>query len=300
MSRTNDLGRDEISRLVVGHSNYAGTAGKCFIFHCRPHVYRYRCGRSGTGRCRYLLTDRYSASVLWFHGRSGRGTCYGYENGKRQKKEARQVLNNGFLMLLILSAVLTSLFLLSKNSLLMWFGASETTFSYANTYVTIYTAGTFLCINLRRHEQFLIAQGFSGLGMATVVIGAVLNILLDPLFIFVFHMGVAGAAIATVISQIVSTVCLSLAVCSAKGCLCVLDGGDFHLHVMKRIVTFGFSPFLILASDSILLIVLNNVLQRYGGPGVKVIRWSPVQPLYRVIFCSSPCLWAASPWEASR
>ena len=84
------------------------------------------------------------------------------------------------------------------------FGASETTFSYANTYVTIYTAGTFFALISGGMNSFLIAQGFSGLGMATVVIGAVLNILLDPLFIFVFHMGVAGAAIATVISQIVS------------------------------------------------------------------------------------------------
>ena len=114
------------------------------------------------------------------------------------------VLNNGFLILLILSAVLTSLFLLSKNSLLMWFRASETTFSYANIYVTIYTAGTFFALISGGMNSFLIAQGFSGLGMATVVIGAVLNILLDPLFIFVLHMGVTGAAIATVISQIIS------------------------------------------------------------------------------------------------
>lgn len=111
-------------------------------------------------------------------------------------------------------------------------------------------------------------------------------------------MGVAGAAIATVISQIVS--CLFVLGCLFSKRMPVrLGWGDFHLHVMKRIVTFGFSPFLILASDSILLIVLNTVLQRYGGT-VKVIHWSPVQPLYRVIFCSSPCLWAASPWEASR
>lgn len=176
------------------------------------------------------------------------------------------VLNNGFLILLILSAVLTSLFLLSKNSLLMWFRASETTFSYANIYVTIYTAGTFFALISGGMNSFLIAQGFSGLGMATVVIGAVLNILLDPLFIFVLHMGVTGAAIATVISQIIS--CLFVLGCLFSKRMPVrLGWGDFHLHVMKRIISFGFSPFLILASDSILLIVLNTVLQRYGGPG---------------------------------
>ena len=79
--------------------------------------------------------------------------------GSGNEKEARQVLNNGFLMLLVLSAVLTSVFLLSKNTLLMWFGASDATFSYANTYVTIYTAGTFFRINLRRHEQFSDCSG---------------------------------------------------------------------------------------------------------------------------------------------
>lgn len=129
-------------------------------------------------------------------------------------------------MLLILSAVLTSLFLLSKNSLLMWFGASETTFSYANTYVTIYTAGTFFALISGGMNSFLIAQGFSGLGMATVVIGAVLNILLDPLFIFVFHMALPVQPLQQS-SLRSSPVCLSLAACSANGCLCVLDGEIF-------------------------------------------------------------------------
>ena len=87
-------------------------------------------------------------------------------------------------MLLVLSAVLTGLFLLTKDQLLMWFGASEATFSYANTYVTIYTAGTFFALISGGLNSFLIAQGFSGLGMATVVLGAVLNIILDPVFIF--------------------------------------------------------------------------------------------------------------------
>lgn len=148
----------------------------------------------------------------------------------------------------------------------MWFGASDATFSYANTYVTIYTAGTFFALISGGMNSFLIAQGFSGLGMATVVIGAALNILLDPLFIFIFHLGVAGAAIATVIFQIVS--CLFVLGCLFSKRMPVrLGWGDFHLSVMKWIVTFGFSPFLILASDSILLIVLNTVLQRHGGPG---------------------------------
>lgn len=98
----------------------------------------------------------------------------------------------------------------------MWFGASEATFSYANTYVTIYTAGTFFALISGGLNSFLIAQGFSGLGMATVVLGAVLNIILDPVFIFIFHMGVAGAAIATVISQMASCAFVLLSLRSHK------------------------------------------------------------------------------------
>ena len=104
--------------------------------------------------------------------------------GEGNPKEARRILNNAFLMLLGLSLVLTVLFWFSKAQLLMWFGASTSTFDYANTYVSIYTAGTVFALISAGMNSFLIAQGFSGLGMATVVLGAVLNIILDPVFIF--------------------------------------------------------------------------------------------------------------------
>lgn len=219
MSRTNDLGRDEIPRLVVRLAIPTMLAQLVNVLY--SIVDRMYIGTgvgdlalAGVGICSPIVT--LLASFGSMVGQGG-APVMAMKMGSGKKKEARQVLNNGFLMLLILSAVLTSLFLLSKNSLLMWFGA-------------------------------------------------ILNILLDSLFIFVFHMGVAGAAIATVISQIVS--CLFVLGCLFSKRMPVrLGWGDFHLHVMKRIVTFGFSPFLILASDSILLIVLNTVLQRYGGPG---------------------------------
>ena len=219
MSRTNDLGRDEIPRLVVRLAIPTMLAQLVNVLY--SIVDRMYIGTgvgdlalAGVGICSPIVT--LLASFGSMVGQGG-APVMAMKMGSGKKKEARQVLNNGFLMLLILSAVLISLFLLSKNSLLMWFGA-------------------------------------------------ILNILLDPLFIFVFHMGVAGAAIATVISQIVS--CLFVLGCLFSKRMPVrLGWGDFHLHVMKRIVTFGFSPFLILASDSILLIVLNTVLQRYGGPG---------------------------------
>src|SRR5699024_4854885 len=121
--------------------------------------------------------------------------------GEKNQQKASQILANSFLMLAVFSLVLTIIFLLSKEQLLMWFGASEITFPYANTYMTIYTAGTFFALMAVGLNYFINCQGFPMAGMATVLIGAIANIVLDPLFIFAFHMDVAGAAIATVISQ---------------------------------------------------------------------------------------------------
>ena len=114
-------------------------------------------------------------------------------------------------------------------------------------------------------NSFLIAQGFSGLGMATVMLGAVLNIVLDPVFIFALHMDVAGAAIATVISQMASCAFV-LSMLLRKSMPVPLRWGRPDWAVMRRVLAFGLSPFLIIATDSVLLIVLNTVLQRYGGP----------------------------------
>ena len=218
---------------------------------------------AGVGVCAPIVTLLSSfASLVGLGGSPLLATRMGEGN----QKEAKKILNNSFLMLLVLSVVLTIGFLASKDYLLMWFGASEVTFGYANTYMTIYTAGTFFALMAAGMNSFLIAQGFSGLGMVTVMLGAALNIVLDPVFIFVFDMGVAGAAVATVISQIASCIFV-LAALLRKNMPVSLGWGDFSWKTVKRISTFGISPFIIIASDSILLIVLNTVLQRYGGPG---------------------------------
>lgn len=166
--------------------------------------------------------------------------------------------------MIIVSIVLTALFLLSKDRLLNWFGASEVTFPYADSYLTIYTAGTFFAMLSMGMNYFITAQGFPVLGMATTLIGAVINIILDPVFIFLFDMGVAGAAIATVIGQMSSCafVLLTLRRKKMKVPLCLARP---ELSVGGRIVKIGFSPFLILATDSIIIIALNAVLQHYGG-----------------------------------
>ena len=124
--------------------------------------------------------------------------------GEKNNEKAKQVLANSFLALSILGVSLTIIFLLLKNRLIMLFGASEVTFSYANTYLTIYTLGSFFALMAIGLNFFITCQGFPMVGMFTVIIGALTNILLDTVFIFGLKMGVAGAAWATVIAQFLS------------------------------------------------------------------------------------------------
>ena len=109
--------------------------------------------------------------------------------GEQNQKKAEQILSNAVLLLIILSAVLTVLFLLSKGYLLTWFGASAVTFSYADSYLTIYTCGTFFALMAVGLNYFITCQGFSTIAMITVLIGTISNIILDPVFIFGLHMG---------------------------------------------------------------------------------------------------------------
>ncbi len=268
MRRTNDLGRDPVFHLVLRLAIPTMLAQLVSVLY--SIVDRMYIGAgvgdlalAGVGVCGPIVTLLSSFASLVGLGGS---PIMAMRMGEGNEKEAKRILNNSFLMLLVLSVALTTGFLLAKDRLLMWFGASEATFTYANTYLTIYTAGTFFALMATGMNSFLICQGFSGLGMATVMLGAVLNIALDPVFIFVFDMGVAGAATATVISQCAS--CAFVLVSLLRRRMPVrLGWGGFSWKVMKRVAAFGLSPFLIIASDSVLLIILNTVLQRYGGPG---------------------------------
>lgn len=187
--------------------------------------------------------------------------------GAGQKKEAESILAHSFSMLTVFSAVLTVLFLLSKRFLLNWFGASPVTFPYADSYLTIYSAGTFFALMAVGLNYFIICQGFPGVGMATVLTGAAANILLDPIFIFGLKLGVAGAALATVLAQFASC---TFAFCFLIGKkvpirITLLRKNAVSPMIIKKIITLGLSPFLILATDSFILIIFNTVLQKAGG-----------------------------------
>ena len=173
MKRTNDLGRDAVFPLVLRLAVPTMLAQLVNVLY--SIVDRMYIGAgvgslalAGVGVCAPIVTLLSSFGSLVGMGGS---PLMAMRMGEGNVREARRILNSGFLMLLVLSVALTVVFLFSKEHLLMWFGASQATFAYADTYMTIYTAGTFFALMAGGMNSFLIAQGFSGLGMATVVLG---------------------------------------------------------------------------------------------------------------------------------
>lgn len=185
-------------------------------------------------------------------------------SGHGEKERAEAVLGNALKLLVIFSLILTPLFYLIRTPLLEFFGASARTLPYADEYLFYYLAGTPFAILSTGLNSYLINQGQTGKAMASVLTGAVLNIVLDPIFIFLLSMGVKGGAIATVISQVASTA-LTIIFLTSGNTLIKLKLTPLDKSITGRIFKLGFSPFLIIATDSLLLIVLNAMLQKYGG-----------------------------------
>lgn len=186
--------------------------------------------------------------------------------GEKNERAARQILANCFLMISVLSVILTIGSLYLRSNLLWWFGAGESTYDYAYRYITIYLMGTVFALMTTGLNQFIICQGFAKVGMLAVVLGAVSNIILDPIFIFALGMGVEGAAIATVLSQMVSCLFVLRVLFSNRVPIRITFRG-YDRQVMKRIIMIGMTPFIIIAMDNLLIISMNTVIQRYGGAG---------------------------------
>ncbi len=285
MAKVNNLGEDNMKSLVLRLALPSmlaqfvnvlyGIIDRMYIGNL-PQVGEV--ALAGVGVCGPLMTLISSfASLIGIGG----SPLLAIRLGEKNQKGAEAILANCFVMLLGLSAALTAFFLALKGPLLMTFGASSVTFPYANSYMTIYTLGTVFAILSVGLNAFIICQGFSALGMLTVVIGAGMNIILDPILMFKLNMGVNGAAVATVLSQATSTLFV-LWVLLGKRVPVRITFGGYSLKIMKRVVTFGFSPFIIIATDSILIIALNYVLQKYGGPsqGDMLITCSTVVQSY--------------------
>lgn len=276
MKKTNDLGQDSIFPLVCKLAIPTMIAQLVNVLY--SIIDRMFIGNipivgdlalAGAGVCGPIVTLLSSFGTLVGLGGS---ILMAMKLGEKKEKEAQSILNNSFLMLVILSLTLTIGFLLSKDALLIRFGASPSTFPYANTYLTIYTFGTFFALLGMGMNYFITCQGFSLISMATVITGAISNVILDALFIFVFDLGIAGAALATVLSQMLSC-CITLLflfntkryrIFKSKPQISIAFG-NYSFTLVKKILAIGLSPFIILASDSLIIIVMNAALQHYGG-----------------------------------
>lgn len=186
--------------------------------------------------------------------------------GKQDKKRANEILGNGIFLLLVFTVVLMILFYAFQTPLLYAFGASDNTITYAKNYLSVYLIGTLMVQIALGLNSFILCEGQAKVGMLTVLVGAVLNLILDPIFIFVLNLNVVGAAIATVISQTVSAVWILLFLTGKKTVFTV------HPRFMKpdaatikSICGLGISPFIMRSTESLISIVMNRGLQSYGG-----------------------------------
>ena len=184
--------------------------------------------------------------------------------GKGERQKAQQVFNNALLMLIVISVMVTAGVLAWKKELLYLLGSSAAMYPYASCYFTIYIAGTVFSLCGVGLNSFILAQGFSRQGMISVSLGAIVNTVLDPILIFAFDMGIAGAAVATVIAQLVVLVYV-LRFLGRKDLTVRLGMGGYQWNVVGRILYIGLMPFLITMLDNLITILLNMQLRKFGG-----------------------------------
>ena len=266
--RENDLGRDPVGKLLLRLAIPTVTAqlvnalynivDRIYIGHI-PEVGDL--ALTGLGVCFPVILFVSAISALVGMGGSSRAVVH---MGEGKMERANSILGSCTTLLVVLGAAAMAAFLVFQEPMLYLFGATEETIGYAMDYLTIYLYGSiFVEISLGLN-YFITAQGFSTMGMATVLIGAVINIVLDPVFIFGFDMGVAGAAVATVLSQLASCLYVLRFLFSKTVPVAVTFGG-YDGRLMLRILAVGMTPFLIIGVDNIMIISMNAILQSYGG-----------------------------------
>lgn len=186
--------------------------------------------------------------------------------GKGDQESAEKILGNCVSTLVVVAVILTVTFYVFAEPILYAFGASEETIVYGKPYIQIYVLGTLFVQITTGLNAFITSQGFSKTGMQTVLIGAGLNLVLDPIFIFGFNMGVQGAALATILSQAVSAVWVICFLCGKKTILRVRrENLRISFSVMAPVLALGVSPFIMQSTESVLSVCFNTSLQKYGG-----------------------------------
>ncbi|OUQ14057.1 MATE family efflux transporter [Massilimicrobiota sp. An142] len=218
---------------------------------------------AGIGLCTSIITIITAFTNLF--GRGG-APLASIRMGEKRMDIAEKILGNCVFSLVISSLIIMAALLIFGEDILMLFGASENTLPYAMDYLSIYCLGTVFVQLSVGLNYFINAQGFAKYGMFTLLIGGVLNIVLDPIFIFGLHMDVAGAAIATVISQFVSCVWVMKFLLGKKTTIQIKkEYFKFDLDIMKRVLGLGFSPFFMSATEGILQVSFNRQLLFFGG-----------------------------------
>ncbi len=218
---------------------------------------------TGVGICFPIIS--LVSAFTYLYGNGGAPLC-AMERGRGNEEEAEKLMGNSFFLLLVTGVVLLILGELFYRPVLYLFGASDATFVYAREYIRIYLLGTVFVMVSVGMNPFINSQGFGNMGMVSVLIGAALNILLDPLFIFGFRMGVKGAALATILSQLCSAVWVMWFLTSKKAVL-KLKISCMRLEAarVKRILGLGVSGFIMSFTNSLVQVVCNATLQTYGG-----------------------------------
>ncbi len=235
-----------VDRMYIGHMDGAGALALTGLGLCMPVI----------------------SAVMAFARLSGMGggPLCAIERGKGDLTEAQMIMGNSFTLLLFFAIVLTTLGELFLEPMLYAFGASDDTIGYATAYARIYLAGNIFVLISLGMNNFINAQGFARMGMLTTLIGAVANILLDPLFIFVFGWGIRGAATATVISQAISALWV-MRFLTGKTAILRLELRCMTLQWRRvtRILSLGFSGFVMAITNSVVQVTCNSVLAIYGG-----------------------------------
>ena len=235
-----------VDRIYIGHMPGEGSLALTGVGVCLPLI---------------MIISAFAALVA-----SGGAPRASIAMGKGDHDLAEKLLGGCFTLQIVISAILTAVMLIWSRDLLLMFGASENTIGYAADYMRIYAIGTLLVQLTLGMNAFITAQGFATIGMLTVLIGAVANIALDPLFIYGLGMGVRGAALATVISQGLSCVWV---ICFLRGKKTLLRLKRENLLVSPKLilpcVALGLAAFIMQSSESMISVCFNSSLLRYGG-----------------------------------
>ena len=235
-----------VDRIYIGHIPETGSLALTGLGLCLPLI---------------LIVSAFAALVG-----SGGAPRASIEMGKGNYQEAEQIMGNCFTLQILISIILTAILNLYCEPLLLLFGASENTIGYAVDYMKIYSLGTLFVQFTLGMNMFITAQGFATISMITTIVGALSNIILDPIFIYVFDMGVKGAAIATVISQALSAVWIISFLFGKKTALRIKkEYLRLKASVILPVITLGLATFIMQSTESIISICFNSSLQKYGG-----------------------------------